>query len=58
MNILDLPDPVLNCLSSMFHDEKCLYTERQLRAILSLPTEQEQSQAFEELRAAAQEPDV
>jgi len=37
-------------LSSLCHDEECRYSERQLRQILSLPTEKEQVEAFEELR--------
>lgn len=58
MSILNLPAPVVDALSTTFPDEKSRVTERRLRAILSLPTEQEQSRAFEELRASAQEPDV
>jgi len=50
MNILKLPAPVVDCLSGLFHDERCQYTERQLRRILALPTEEEQVRAFEQLR--------
>jgi hypothetical protein len=39
-------------LSSLFHDGKCHFSERQLRRILRLPSEDEQIRAFEELRAA------
>ena len=54
MNILKLPAPVVDCLSALFHDEKCQFSERQLRRILALPTEEEQVRAFEELRDTAE----
>ena len=50
MGILKLPTPIVDYLASLFHDEKCRYTERRLRRILSLPTEKEQVKAFEELK--------
>lgn len=54
------PDPqhpeaaicVVDYLSSLFHEEKAKYNERELRRILALPTEEEQVKAFEELRTA------
>lgn len=52
MGILKLPAPVVDYLSSICHDEKCRYSERQLRQILRLPTEKEQVEAFEELKQA------
>ena len=56
MNILRLPAPIVDYLSSLFHDEKCRFSERQLRQIRALPTEREQVRAFEELRAATEKP--
>ena len=44
---------LVDYLSSLFHDEECGHTERQLRRILSLPTEKEQVRAFEELRRSS-----
>lgn len=58
LNILDLPAPVIDYLSGLSHGEKCRYTERQLRRVLTLPSEDEQMQAIEELRAAARETTV
>lgn len=48
--ILKLPPPIVDYLSSLFHEEKAKYNERELRRILALPTEEEQVTAFEELR--------
>jgi len=50
MAILDLPGPIVDCLASLFHEEKCVFTERQLRRIRGLPTEEEQVKVFEQLR--------
>lgn len=50
MDILTLPAPVVDYLSSLPNEDKCRYPERRLRTILSLPTEEEQAKAFEELR--------
>ncbi len=52
MNILDLPAPIVDYLSTLLHDDKCRFTERQLRRIVRLQTETEQVRAFEELRRA------
>jgi hypothetical protein len=41
---------LVDCLSGLFHDGKCRFSERQLRQIRSLPTEKQQIRAFEELR--------
>ena len=54
MNILDLPSPIVDYLSTLFHDDKCRFTERQLRRIVRLQTDVEQITAFEELRKAAE----
>ena len=41
----------MDYLSSLFHDERCHFTERRVRHIVCLPTEEEQQvKAFEELR--------
>jgi hypothetical protein len=56
MDVLSLPAPIVDHLSSLFHDERCRFSERQLRQIRSLPTEREQVRAFEELRAATERP--
>jgi len=50
MDILRLPAPVVDYLSSLLDEDKCRYPERRLRMILALPTEEEQVRAFEELR--------
>ena len=50
MAILKLPIPILDYLSSLFHEERARYNERELRRILALPTEEERVTAFEELR--------
>ncbi len=50
LGILKLPAPVVDYLSSLFHDERAKYNERELRRILALPTEAEQVKAFDELR--------
>lgn len=42
MAILKLPTPIVDCLSSLFHEEEAEYNERELRRILVLPTEEEQ----------------
>lgn len=54
MGILDLPAPIVDYLASLFHEEKCVFTERQLRRIRGLPTEEEQVRAFEELRRSVE----
>jgi len=50
LSILKLPTPIVDYLSSLFHEERALYNERELRRILALPTEEEQVRDFEELR--------
>ena len=54
MNILELPGPIVDYLSSLPHEEKCRFSERELRRIVALPTEEEQVKAFEELRRAVE----
>ena len=52
MAILRLPSPVVDYLASLSYEEQARYNERELRKIRSLPTEEEQITAFEELRTA------
>ena len=47
---LGLPAPVEDRLSTFCDDQRCQYTERQLRRILRLSTEGEHIKVFEELR--------
>jgi transcriptional regulator with XRE-family HTH domain len=54
MAILKLPAPIVDYLASLFHDERARYNERELRRILALPTEEEQVEAFEELRCSVE----
>ena len=54
LSILKLPSPIVDYLSSLFHDERAKYNERELRRILALPTEEEQVASFEELRRRLQ----
>ena len=54
MNTLDLPGAVVDYLSSLFHERKRRFAERQLRRILRLPTEAEPK--AREARAAADKP--
>ena len=50
--ILKLPPLIVDYLASLSYEEQARYNERELRKIRSLPTEEEQITAFEELRAA------
>jgi hypothetical protein len=52
LSILKLPIPIVDYLSSLFHEERAQYNERELRRILALPTEEEQVKAFDVLRGA------
>lgn len=48
MGIPDLSAPIVDYLASLLHEGKCHLTERQLRGIRGLPTEEEQAEAFGE----------
>lgn len=50
LSILKLPTPIVDYLSSLFHEERAKYNERELRRIVALPTEGEQVEAFEGVR--------
>ena len=54
MTDLSLPTSVADRTSNPFHDEKCRFTERQLRRIVGLPTAEEQAKAFEKVRKAVE----
>jgi hypothetical protein len=50
VNIASLPRPILDCLLALPAGEQAFYTERRLRRIAALPTEEEQLAVFEDLR--------
>ena len=55
MNLLTLPDEVQAYLMSLSPEEQCPYSERRLREVVSLPSEQVQLRAFQEIRQVAQQ---
>lgn len=55
MRILDLPTPIVDYLAALLPEERGRFTERQLRRIRGLSTEEEQIRAFEELRGEVEE---
>ncbi len=58
MDLLTLPDKVQTYLMSLPPEEQCLYSERRLREVVGLPTEQEQVQAFGQIRELGQQTDA
>jgi hypothetical protein len=54
VNIAGLPQPILDCLLSLPAEQQAIYTERRLRRIVSLPGEEEQLAAFEDLRPSVE----
>jgi hypothetical protein len=50
VNIAELPQQILDYLLSLSAEEQACYTERRLRRIVRLDSEEERVKAFEELR--------
>jgi hypothetical protein len=54
VKIASLPRPILDYLLSVPTEQQVFFTERRLRRIVRLPSEDEQVKAFEELRCSVE----
>jgi hypothetical protein len=54
VNIASLPQPILDYLLSLSAEQQVFYTERRLRRIVRLGSEEEQVSAFEGLRRSVE----
>ncbi len=54
VKIASLPRPILDYLLSLSAEQQVFYTERRLRRIVRLDSEEEQLRAFEDLRRSVE----